>query len=286
MGFFYFCRMGNVFRLIRILSLDVVCGACVSAGFIARLTGVSLPVSSILCLGMVVWLVYTVDHLLDGLKIPHKPGSIRHFFHKKFFKPIAVVWLVFLVFSLFLVAFLPYSTLISGILLALLVGCYFLLIWVNKNKPLFYKEIAVAFLYSCGVFLPAVSLDFSSLSPDVWFLFFQFFCLALFNLITFAVYEQKLDRVDGHSSIVVFFGPSIGNRILNVLAFTLIIMVLVRCLIFSVSKPVIISQGVILVMIICLWLLHIKKAYFITNERYRTIGDMVFLLPLMALLFL
>ena len=88
----------------RLLSLDVVLGACVSTLFVAKYLGVVLPNLVVVALGVAVWVIYTTDHLLDGSKAVSTPLTRRHQFHQKNRKPIFFI-LVLVMFVGFVVGY-------------------------------------------------------------------------------------------------------------------------------------------------------------------------------------
>ena len=61
--------LSKAYRLINILSIDVVAGAVCSALFFARLLQVSLLPYGIISLALTVWIIYTADHLLDAKRV-------------------------------------------------------------------------------------------------------------------------------------------------------------------------------------------------------------------------
>src|SRR5262249_7190706 len=83
----------------NILSLDAPMVACAWAILFARLAHVAVPKPELAALGLTVWLIYTMDRLLDArgyaLRLHAAPNRktlrLRHVFHRAFWKQIAGV---------------------------------------------------------------------------------------------------------------------------------------------------------------------------------------------------
>ena len=84
----------SVYRLLNILSIDVAAGAVICALFFARLFEVQIKPYGLISLGLTVWIIYTADHLLDGIKTHHRAATKRHQFHQYHFKVLCVVMIV------------------------------------------------------------------------------------------------------------------------------------------------------------------------------------------------
>jgi hypothetical protein len=54
----------RAWELIKNLSLDVTAGAVISSLFVGKVFKVQLSLNMIFGLGIAIWLIYTVDHLM------------------------------------------------------------------------------------------------------------------------------------------------------------------------------------------------------------------------------
>ena len=72
------------YHIINALSLDVALGAGVLSLVLGRYIGFRVPVMVLLALVISVWVIYTIDHLLDAKSITHQATSFRHHFHQHF----------------------------------------------------------------------------------------------------------------------------------------------------------------------------------------------------------
>ncbi len=270
-------------RVIRYLSLDIAAGAALLTVVIARYLEVAMPVAVLVCLFAAVWLIYTLDHLIDAKKSTHKELSIpRHVFHRKNFAILTVVWGAVFLGSLYFVLTIPAVTFLYGVILAVAVSVYFGIIRWFKRFP--WKEPLVALLYACGVFLGPLSLHSGSVEPAVAFLFIQLFLLALVNLFLFSYYEYSLDQADHHPSVVCHLGLSRSEKWIRYLFTTLFAVQMYGLWENYSSAEGLKLQLIFVAMGIVLLLLYIRPQYFRPEERYRLLGDGIFFLPALWLL--
>lgn len=267
--------------MFRWLSLDVVAGGIIFTLAIGQVAEVDLHWSIPTALGCCIWLIYTLDHLIDGNSLDREPSMERHAFHKKYRKPIFVVFVLVACFGLRLLFFLPYQTLIYGCVLLGLVGLYFLSIWLFKIY--FAKEIFIAVLYTCGVFLGSFSLN-PDLGLVVYLLFVQTVLMASINLLLFSFYEVAHDTQDGHQSWATHFGVVKTLNHLLVLIVFLGLSIAVSFFV-SLSSSQLILQLLFISMSIVLAAIYFAPQWFKINERYRWVGDVVFFLPGLIFLF-
>jgi hypothetical protein len=207
------------------LSLDAPMVGIAWALVFARCAGVAVTGAEITALGLVVWLIYTVDRLLDGRTNAMQgdagafgsPLRQRHFFHRSHARAIAWVAAGVGAFTAMLV-----FTQIGGQILKLAVPVGVVLVlymaWVHLGRGRILaglpKEVAVGGIFAAGVALPA----WSRLSARRW----EFFVLAaLFaavctlNCVAIEEWERGRERnlsVAGlRQSAVVGFGLGSGK---------------------------------------------------------------------------
>ena len=138
----------KIYRYLRILSVDVVIGACISAIFIANYIGVSIQIAPLFTLAVCVWLIYTADHLMDAYHIKHKPHSLRHFYHKKYFKPLVYLFIIASSIGLVSLAFLPGKTVFWGAILLVVILAHFLVLKLIGIRPFFTQRVFSSY-YIC-----------------------------------------------------------------------------------------------------------------------------------------
>lgn len=238
-------------------------------------------------LALVVFIIYTVDRLLDvkkdSLNSTRQPLTARHQFHRQH---APILWRVVIgaaVLALILTFFLPSSVVKFGIVLGGIcvayVGAVFRL--PAHHPALLLKEPLVAVLYAAGIWgsvwvqRPAVSnveiaecLMFTGIS-------FQ-------NLLLFAVMELAESPGQSMFSLASWWGTNRCDTILRWLTFIVIATGLALCFL---AKDRFAQRSALMLVLMSLTLYGIQRypAYFLKNERYRWLGDGVFWMPALVL---
>jgi hypothetical protein len=258
-AFYFVKKLGKLYQFVNVLSLDVVAGAIVSALFFAQVFAVQISLWGVGVLGLTVWIIYTTDHLADANRVGAAASSRRHRFHQKHFIVLAGVLLFAVLVDGVLISFIRKPVLHSGLALAAVVIIYLLL----QRSLKYVKEFCGALLYSGGVLLPAWSLSPETLSLAQGLFVAEFCITVLSNLLLFSLFDHHRDLRDHHQS----FATVMGNGILMLLQFIWLAN----------------AQGTllaILVMNVLLLIIFVFHKPFETGDRYRLVGDAVFLVPL------
>ena len=270
-------------RHMRVLSLDIVAGACICSLFVARILEVQLSPFAVICLGIAVWLIYTMDHLLDGLRVQDN-GAPRHLFHKKYRWTIFVIWTVLAFVALMLSFQLPVGTLEAGLILSFAVLIYFFLVYLFQTRQLYHKELFGAFIYTTGVFLPALTVFPTPWSSLVLVLILEFFLLALINLLLFARMDFVYDKAQAFGSLPGSIGKHHLLQFLTGLFFLTAILIPVVAMNWKSNLNVLYSQCILGAMLLVLGGLHLSIKNRLTNLQFQLLGDSIFLCPLILLL--
>lgn len=270
-------RAFQLYRFINIISLDVAMGAVTGAAFFGSIFKTTLLPQGLAALGLTVWIIYSVDHLLDAYKLKSVAASERHQFHQRHFRLIAFIVVLAALTDITLILYVRPSVLNAGFLLAGVVAFY--LLFHRWMYPL--KEIAGAILYSGGVWLPVLALHQEPVEDPAAYLMLPFFTTALINLILFSWFGYAQDVRDGHLSLVVFIGKATARWVLIGL-FVMQFISLISLMVFTTYR---IETGVILTMNIVLLLMLLLPDFFDRNDLYRVTGDVIFLFPLPYLFF-
>jgi hypothetical protein len=272
--------MQKIFRLLQyanMLSLDIAAGAVICCAFFARIFTVTLLPYGYIALGLAVWIIYTADHLLDVWKNPHPASTERHRFHQQHFTTLSILLALAMVVVGIEVNFIRLNVLIGGIQLSILVAIYFIV----QRQLKFLKELAAALLYTGGVLIAPVALLSFALNPMQITLVVQFFLTALANLLLFSLFDLKNDSKDRHPSFVISLGESTSIIFLYAIFIVNAGITLIQYLALhgeAVPAFVILFMNIMLV-----WIL-LNRKYFGISDRYRIMGDAVFLLPAMYIL--
>jgi len=266
-------RIINYYRYFNLLSLDVAVGAAVSALFLTRVFEVDVRFQGLLCLGLTVWLIYTMDHLVDARKLKSKAATERHRFHQENFKGILLMAIAIVLTILPLLFFIYKAVLGWGLGLATLVIIYFIV----QRRLSFLKEFLGAVLYTVGVMLPVVALSELSINSLLSVPVILFFNTALINLVLFSWFDRDKDKLDNHPSLVTSLGDKVSKTILYFL-----FAVQVALFIYAVDSGLSISMLIVFAaMYLVLLLTFARASWFALHDRYRLAGDAVFLFPLL-----
>ncbi len=232
----------------------------------------------VIILGLSVWIIYVLDRLLDNQKLDFNLTE-RHIFHQENAK---ILWyfLELLVIICFIILFyLPISIIIFGVLISSLTGIYLFIISKisTKNNFQHYKEPITAFVYVSAVFGTTVLHN-----PQIPSLLIGFiFLLIVFqNLLLFSLSEFK--KCDKSYNLAVRFGIKKSNFIIVVITCIIIILgsSLTGLYMTNYQNKVVFIE---IIMSIILLIMNQFDTFFIKNDRYRWVGDGIFLLPLLII---
>lgn len=274
----------KAYKILQLLSIDVVIGACATSFLVAQVLGITLPSIIYFSLGTSVWLTYTIDHLLDAKANTKQVVTPRHKFHLTYFKPLIYAWLgVFVVTAGLSICFLPFKTIYIGLIASALVVLHLVLVKLLGNKISIYiqKELGIAFTYLVGILVGPISC--MEILPIYFYLVVpQVFLLAFINLIEFSYFELEEDTRQGQTSIVHSMGKRNIKRLLAVLLAILLVLNIASYVLFPLFLVI---QVVLSSMMAVLFTIVYKQRYFEIEERYRLWGDVVFMFPIVLLLF-
>ena len=280
-------RLGAIPRLLyrlHLLNLDVVAGALASHLMVRVLLQTPAYASvSYVMLGSAVWIIYTLDRLWDAYRMKDCPASPRHQFHYQNRKPLrwAVVTLVIPT-AATSSYFLPRRVLWFGLGLALLVALYLWIVHLlaARRKNWFQKEPLVAVLYAAGIWGPVMVVK-GNCSLAEWALCVIFTAIAFQNLLLFSLFDIKNDSRKQERSLAISWGSERSVQVLHWLFAAIVL----ACIGIGAATPegpqrevAVIEAGMSLV----LFLITCFPAWFGRNERFRWIGDGIFLLPLLV----
>lgn len=266
------------FSYFQILSLDVVAGAVINSAVITHTFGVTVAHSTFLLLGLVVWIIYTADHLFDVRAInPAGDVSERHLFFLKYSRQITRVLFAAVALCLALLFVVSPKIILLGVILATLVGLYMIISHTNNALKGLFKEFTAAVLYASGIFVPVLSNP-GAISKFMVLLYLSLVGLAFINLLVYAQYDRTMDRRAGFPSLALTLMPYLFQRILWG---TVIFFMVISFLLFVLGpgQPVLSLQFVYTT----IFLIHLVfwkwPECFMQRSAYRLIGDFSFSLP-------
>lgn len=258
------------------LSIDVAAGAAISSAFLGRVLGIHLRIYPVVILLLSVWIIYVGDHLLDvrgigkGLLMPRRKIYLDHYW------AIVVASATGLVLAGYLSLFLYPRVILGGVSLAILVSLYFP---IKRIFPAT-KEPLCASLYCGGILLaPILNMDHSFTLNEI-ILIGQFILTVSLNLLIFSLFDYENDQIEGQKSFAIFFGKMITKQLIAVLVFLQSVLFLIPALVGSFNWA---AYLVMLAMNLTLVSLFAFNGSDFAKNRFRQIGDAIFLLPLLYL---
>jgi 4-hydroxybenzoate polyprenyltransferase len=272
----------RIYQYIRAFSLDVVAGAVISARWIGNYFNADIPTSAIIALGLTVWLIYTIDHLLDARKVKSQDALFRHIIHYKnapyIFGLIAIVSMVLI----FVLQDLQTYLIGYGLGLGFAVFCYLIFIHFIRKKVYWGKEWFIALVYATGICLPTLAY-IQSIPPILIYFWVQLFLLASINLILFNMIEYKVDKKLGFNSFATVKGADFSRKVILFLLFCFIVIWSSSFLFFK-AEELLDYQAIFILMASVLAMVLSKEVVLRQEEWYRVIGDIVFVLPLIEII--
>lgn len=278
-------QIQNTYRYLQAFSVDVMLGALVMTWFAASISNIELPVAIYVTLGLSVWLVYTIDHLIDAKTITGEAVTLRHRLHQRYFQGIGVLWIItFIIALVYSLMILPIKTIYFGIFTAGVVIVHLVLVRLmgTKTSKFIQKETGVALAYTFGIMMGPVSV-MSDVTYEILSMGIQVFLLALINLYLFSFFDHEVDEQHNQTSVT----RNLGSRITRQLILTLIaVLAIVQGVsLLWLPQTFHAAQGILALMLAGLSALLFVPSYFGQSERFRVLGDMVFLFPSALLLF-
>jgi len=273
----YKSKIGKLLKIVNTLSIDVSLGVMACSLFFSKIFKVKadLVSSGTISLGLTVWLIYTIDHLLDVKRTKFTASTDRHRFHQKNVKGIFYTVAVASSLNFVLLFFLPFRLLENGVWLVLGVALYLVL----QNKLYYIKELLGALLYSAGIMMAPLSLVSTPLQLDGVLLIAHFTMTVFIGLLLFSYFDHSNDKQDGQQSFSTLAGKKNTVAIIIVL---LIINFILATIIAIACKLTISATITILSINLGLLTILLKRNYFLVNDRYRLIGDALFFIPIIS----
>lgn len=256
--------------------MEIPTGAICVMALVGKELDLDIPPASYGALFCAVWVIYLFDHLKDSR------GTLVYTERRKFHQKNRSLFLLLIIISIHLgiVSLLQIApnwlmirTIYWGIVLSLACAMYLVVShWLGLMRI---KELAVAVCYAVGIFLiPSILSD----SNFLWIMFIQVFLLAFLNLVTFSIFEISEDEQEGFHSIAT----KLGLKRARIIAILLVALLLTSVPLEGAkdSFSIFLAVGAI-----TFGLMLLFPGYFSKHERFRILGDSIFLLAAVFLLF-
>ncbi|MDJ1471235.1 hypothetical protein [Xanthocytophaga flava] len=267
-----------IYEKISILSLDVVAGAVCCSAMFARQMHIKIFWYQYFVLASSVWLIYTIDHLLDAFRNPVLV-SPRHRFHKKYQKPLCILSAVVCVVTAGITfTKLPISVILFGMALGAAMLTYLALTHFFSFS-FFFKEGWVACLYTLGVW-GSVAVQTSHIRQSHLFTGCIFGIIILQQAMLLAWYESEEDTQQEMLSLMQRQNVTRLHLFLKMLIILALAATLGGLLLLN---NTVLDQKVWLTLVIIASLLTFITFFpdrFREGYRYRFLSDGILLLPL------
>ncbi len=268
---------------IRLLSLDVALAALGGGVMAVRVLHAAPRPAFYALLPASVWAVYTLDHLIDARRMGDTAATPRHRFHgRRAMELWATLVPVSLACGIAGLLELSWLGVEFGLAMAALVLLHEGLVKLagGRASPLLVKELGVGVIFTAGTWGLPAAVRWSQAGPPPWpavVPVVQYALLAGVNLIEFSIFEARRDAAAGQTSFVRGVGRPAAARVAAGMLAAAVALVVVAA---RGDWP---TQAVLLAMTAGLAAVLRHPAAFVRRERYRTVGDGVFLLPLLLL---
>lgn len=277
----------NTQTLYQVLSLDITIGSLAVGLFAVQLFDVTADPVWWIILPLAVWTVYTADHLADGFRQKENSSIYRHDFHyrhRKILVPLTALTGTIAVVLAFV--FLEPAVIRGGMILSTMILLYLLILLLSgkKNNLYFHKELFIAFAYTAGIFLAPVvwyghTPGFSKILPV-----FIIFLLAWVETVMVSFFDFENDLADGNTSFAIWYGKQKTRKIL-IVVMTIIAVAIFISVLFIKDLKSIYALTIELLMLTVLFPIISRPGNFQKNNLYRWIGESVFWLPALLILF-
>jgi 4-hydroxybenzoate polyprenyltransferase len=275
-------RGKHILLILHWMNFDTALGAAITSIFIAGNIGSTVPQVVYTALILAVLSIYNFDHLIDARKISGVAKSGRHRFYQQHFTQLAVYQLILLLGLLLVSWFVPMIVAKVGITIAVFTLIYFLMLFLVLPNKFVLKELMIATVFSCAIFLGPLASNLGAISSiEVILLWLEIFLLATANTFLFSWFDYKNDRDEGHSSLAQIVGPE-RIKSLSYLVLGLLGLLVIISLGYGVAwggQLVVLGMGMVLLIS-----LEIGQD-FSPAENLRIAGEAIFMIPLLAILF-
>lgn len=267
----------------HLLSLDVALGAMAGMYFFVSLLDTAIPAGLYPLLAMAVWVIYTLDHLLDTFIQADLLRSPRHIFHLKYRKPISLV--MFLVTGAGFMTIIMQNTLqvylLPGLILGFIILCLRGILKRLGSKGAILKEFSTACLYVAGISLaPLWACGFCFTGISIYF-FISYILIAWLNLLILSFLDAEVDKKAGFHSILSVMTKENLQRLIVGIGVTMAVMLLLLLILLHSYHRI---HTVLLLLMLSIHLIQFLQHDEIAAAQIRKRLEASFLIPILLVL--
>ncbi len=265
-------------KLINILSIDVALGALAMTLVWSYHFAVPFDWLHGTGLFLVVWLIYTIDHLMDVRSAITIVGQ-RYWFHQRYRKTLivcsSIVCITLLSFLFWVDLTILFVAAITFIAAALHLWCNSL---ANKKQFFYPKEWVIGLVYTLGVSVSSVVYMIDHFGIEELSVLCLILTTAFLNIFLLSFFDVAADIAQGTNSIAI----RLGTKKLEKRIFFLFILGLSLCFITLFYLAPTIVFAFLLIQISYLFIYY-KRSFFARHERYRLFIDLAYSFPFLLL---
>lgn len=277
--------LAKLYHFIRLFSIDVVAGTLVGVFFAGKYLNIDIPRHYYTIMAISVWLIYLIDHLMDGVKRGEKTNNSTYSFFYQYKIPLILFCLILAVFDFRLILYRLEPEIIQfGLVLSAALFFYFLLnaFPVRIGKGLFLKELWISVIYTAGVWGGPFLYAGDDILPGQWMIVAGYFLIVASNVLLYSFNDYELDLREGDSTFSVQFGKKTTKLFILSAIFLTILLFLLNIFLFqSLSGWQIFVLFLMTGMMLSLTIL---KEEYKNKLCVACLADFVFLLPLILLI--
>jgi 4-hydroxybenzoate polyprenyltransferase len=273
--------ISRIYQIVRILSLDILAGVICGYTFASIILGCECPPLTPVILGATIWLIYTLDHLLDARALKGQSGKPAYRWHYENRK---ILWPVLLVGGLatagLSLAFLPARVLIFGCVMVCLVLIYTLVQqgMLGSRATYLFKEGWISIIYTAGIWGVPLLSQKSDPGIPVALTIFIYGLLVLINVLIYSYHDFHTDGLESQQTMATIAGRKTTAHLLRLLILSALVLLLVTFL--NIDDPLMGKVYIILLgMTSLLGGILAFPQFFSKRDRYGILADAVFFLP-------
>jgi len=268
----------KLYQLFHLLQLDIALGAVAISIWFSRLENIGYDLMIPILLGMAVWIIYTSDHILDAYRYRKEIKGGRYEFFYRNWKILSIICIALAIPAGFLTINLSPDIWKVGLSLSGIVLLYLILAHFARSKFYLLKELFVAIIYAGGVLIANIAIQgfWEVTLPLFWV-----FAIVLCDLLMYSILELADDAKMNMPSLT----KQLGLKQIRLLHDIFLCSAFMTWLLLSYRYEFdwfwILPSSVILIMLLQF---RIKGIHFYKNGTHRYYGELIFMIPWIALL--
>ena len=269
------------------LSLDVVGGVICNMLALTFCFNINAPKAWYIALPLGTWLIYLVDHIVDVMRTNKDYPTPRHQFIKKYLNKIITlsVFILLLIIATSLLFFDEQLITIGFIMIGVIIVHLLLTKQNPQSKSIINnKEFGVAFIYATSIFIYPLFNGFLTLWFDALFYLYIFFLLNTYqSLLLCSIIEYPIDVLMNNSSFIRTMGLQKGMVVfkgITLSALILLLFIIIRINFYNPALP-----AFYFLILAGNSLIYLNRDKLQQHFMYRKIAELLFWLPVLALLY-